>query len=176
MSKNISDCALFVVFMYMKTTKSAQSEIFLDNLIYSWPFSVKKKNLLLMKKFSVKSTRYLVISLVKPLLSRNFCHKCLRVNFHSVCSSWFHEKFLSVIQYHSLEKCTIKRDHDFYGKINIFSVKATYLLKKLLKSWFHEIFWEWSRFIVLFHTHSVVISKISPHDFLAKIPSKYFFH
>ena len=24
--------------------------------------------------------------------------------------------------------------------------------------------------------HSVVISKISPHDYLAKIPSKYFFH
>ena len=34
MSKNISDCALFVVFMYIKTTKSAQSEIFLDNLIF----------------------------------------------------------------------------------------------------------------------------------------------
>ena len=28
----------------------------------------------------------------------------------------------------------------FYGKINIFSVKLLFLLKKLLKSWFHEIF------------------------------------
>ena len=26
------------------------------------------------------------------------------------------------------------------------------LLKKLLKSWFHENFWAWSRIIVLFHT------------------------
>ena len=31
--------------------------------------------------FFVKSTIYLVISLVKPLLSRNFCQKCVRVNF-----------------------------------------------------------------------------------------------
>jgi len=45
-------------------------------------------------------------------------------------------------------KSTIKCDHYFYGKINIFSVKSTFLLK----SWFHEIFWAWSRFSVLFHT------------------------
>ena len=30
--------------------------------------------------------------------------------------------------------------HEFYRKIGIFSVKSTLLQKKLLKSWFHEIF------------------------------------
>ena len=39
-----------------------------------------------------------------------------------------------------------------YGKINSFSVKSTFLLKKLLKSWFHEFFWAWSCFLVLFNT------------------------
>ena len=34
----------------------------------------------------------------------------------------------------TLRKSTIKRDHDFYGKINIFSVKSTFLPKKLLNS------------------------------------------
>ena len=34
-----------------------------------------------------------------------------------------------------------KHDHDSCGKIIIFSVKLTFLLNKLLKSWFHEIFW-----------------------------------
>ena len=36
-------------------------------------------------------------------------------------------------------KSTIKSDHDFSGKINTFSVKSTFLLKKLLKNWFHGI-------------------------------------
>ena len=47
-------------------------------------------------------------------------------------------------------KSTIKRDHHFSGTINIFSVKSTVLLKKLLKGWFHEIFWAWSHFTVFF--------------------------
>ena len=37
-------------------------------------------------------------------------------------------------------KSTIKLDHEFYGKINIFSVKSTFLLKKLLKSSFPFFF------------------------------------
>ena len=37
-------------------------------------------------------------------------------------------------------KSTIKCDHDFCVKINIFSVKSTFLLRKLLKNWFHEFF------------------------------------
>ena len=41
----------------------------------------KMKDLLSPKKYFVKSTRYLVISLVKMLLSRNFYQKSVRVNF-----------------------------------------------------------------------------------------------
>ena len=39
-------------------------------------------------------------------------------------------------------KSTVKRDLDFYGKINIF-------IKKLLKSWFRKIFWAWHAFSTL---------------------------
>ena len=43
------------------------------------------KNLLSPKKNFVKSTRYLVFSLVKMLISRNFCQKSVTVNLrHSV--------------------------------------------------------------------------------------------
>ena len=45
-----------------------------------------------------------------------------------------------------------KHDHHLNWKIIIFSVKSTFLLKKLLKSWFHGNFWAWSRFIVIFNT------------------------
>ena len=47
-----------------------------------------------------------------------------------------------------------KHDHCFCGKFKTFSVKSTFLLKKLVKSWFHGNFWAWSRFIVFFHTVS----------------------
>ena len=43
----------------------------------------KMNNLLSPKKYFVKSSTYLVISLVKLLHSRNFCQKCVRVNFWS---------------------------------------------------------------------------------------------
>ena len=48
--------------------------------------------------------------------------------------------FFSLLSFCTVWKSTIKCDHDFYGKINIFSVKSTFLLKKLLRSWFHEFF------------------------------------
>ena len=38
---------------------------------------------------------------------------------------WFTVTFFSTVW-----KSAIKRDHDFYGKINIFSVKSTFLLNK----------------------------------------------
>ena len=102
-----------------------------------WEHSVEKREILSHQKI-FRQINSLVTYLVKPLLSRNFCKKCVRENsrnFHTVV--W---------------KSTIKRDHTFHRKINIFSVKLTFLLKKLLKSWFHEMFWAWSRFMVLFHT------------------------
>ena len=40
----------------------------------------KNEKLTLTEKF-FRQTNYLVISLVKPLLSQNFCQKCVRVNF-----------------------------------------------------------------------------------------------
>ena len=44
-------------------------------------------------------------------------------------ASWYHI---------TVRKITIKRDHDFYGKINIFpSNQHIYLQKKFLKRWFH---------------------------------------
>ena len=52
----------------------------------------------------------------------------------------FHASFWWIIE-STVRKSAIKRDQDFYGKINIFSVRSTFLLKKLLiQSWFHEFF------------------------------------
>ena len=48
-----------------------------------------------------------------------------KYHLHTVRKSW---------------RINIKSDHEFCGKINIFTVKSTLLLKKLLKSWFHENF------------------------------------
>ena len=58
------------------------------------------------------------------------------------------------------------------GKINIFSVKSTFLLKKLLKSWFHEIV-ERDRNL---QVHTVEIAEIYSLTFLAKISWKRRFY
>ena len=58
-------------------------------------------------------------------------------------STIFHQnksKHLTVWKSHQ------KPNHHFYGKINIFSVKSTFSLKKLSKSWFHGKI-AWSRCI-----------------------------
>ena len=60
------------------------------------------------EKKKIRKITYLVISLVKPMLSQNFCEKSVRENFH-----------------------TVKL---FIPKIKHFSVKSRFLLKKLLKS------------------------------------------
>ena len=41
----------------------------------------------------------------------------------------------------------IKSNQDFCWKVNILSVKSTFLLKRLLKSWsrFHELFFKWEK-------------------------------
>ena len=52
-----------------------------------------------MKK--IRQINYLVISLVKPLLSRNFSQKCVKVkfqNFHSVCYLVWNFQDFSVTQ------------------------------------------------------------------------------
>ena len=45
----------------------------------------------------------------------------------------FHEKFGKLFHV-PMWKITIKRDYDFYGKSNIFSVKSTFLQTKILMS------------------------------------------
>ena len=57
-------------------------------------------------------------------------------------------------------KSSTKRESYSYGKINIFSVKSTILLNKLLKRWFHEKFWVWSHFIVLFHNFGIWLTPL----------------
>ena len=49
-------------------------------------------------------------------------------------ASQFHGK---LPKRHTVWKIAINHDHNFYGTINIISVKSTFLLK----SWFHEIFY-----------------------------------
>ena len=72
----------------------------------------------LTKKYFVKSTLKKFTYLVKPLLSRNFCQKSVRENF---CN------------FNTVGNLLLR----IFGK-NF--VKVTVLLKKLLKSWFDEIF------------------------------------
>ena len=48
-------------------------------------------------------------------------------------------------------KSSQKHDHHFYGEITIFSDKSTFLLNKLLISWFHRNFLAWSRFSTFPH-------------------------
>ena len=122
-------------------------------------YSVWKNKNLTEKNF-VQSTRYLVFSLVKPLLSRNFRKKW---------KLYFHRHFYSSNQLFSnsfitVWKRAIKRDHDLYGKNNIFSVKSMFLLQKLVKSWFHEIFFCVMYFVVLFHTVEKKLSIFPNHS------------
>ena len=71
----------------------------------------------------------------------------------------------------SVEKCCKTRLR-FLRKNQHFSMnlKILLILKKLLKSWFHEIFFAWSYFAVLFHTVPC-IDRFFFDDF-----SKLFFH
>jgi len=75
-----------------------------------------------------------------------------------------------------------------YRKINIFYVKSIHLLKKLLKSWFHERFWAWSHFIVPFQlwylfpsiwrekNHILKISNFSWKLYVHYCISRIFYH
>ena len=77
----------------------------------------------------------------------------------NVLSHFFGKKFLiTFIPQHSVEKyCKTRGDHDFYGKINNFSVKSTFLLKKLINVDFTENFCASSNLIVLFHRAHVIL-------------------
>ena len=66
-------------------------------------------------------------------------------------------------------KSAIKSDHDFCAKINIFSVKSTLLLKKLLKSWFDGKFLNVIAFSSTFPHCERFSEKVNLMEFLQKI-------
>ena len=73
----------------------------------------------------------------------------------NICHFWFHVKSewqKKICSFHTMPppyptvwKSTIKHDQCFYGKINIFSVKSTVLLKKSLTNRFDEIICRWEQ-------------------------------
>ena len=68
---------------------------------------------------------------------------------------------------HNVEVMTKRRSRSL-RKNRHFPVKSTLLLKKLIKSWFHEIFLAWSRFIVLSHAVFLQFNGIL-NSYLARI-------
>ena len=118
---------------------------------HQWCASQCRKTSILLphKIFSSNQSRVKFFS--KKLISRNFCNKAVAAKFRN-----FH---------------TVSR------KLH-FSVKSAFLPKKLLKSWFHELFFRWERnvyrfskvWILFFDTHSVEITKFCCHSFVTKIP------
>ena len=101
------------------------------------------KNLLSLKKNFVKSTTYLVISLVKPLLSRNFCQKCVRVNFRNFHTVW------------KLRKFTLTLFWQKFRESNGFTNKITKYLVDLTKYFFSE-----SKFFIFPHCDAHTIFQI----------------
>ena len=60
----------------------------------------KNDNFSLTEK-KIRQINYLVISLVKPLLSRNFCQKRVFRNFHAALWVWDHSVEITEILYHT---------------------------------------------------------------------------
>ena len=96
--------------------------------------------------------------------------------------SWIHEIFF---RWESISCFSKLRDTQCGNNINSLSynfdknfVKATFLLKKLLKSWFHEIFFQWERkscFSTLYvHTATVFVEKREIHCHANFFPSTQF--
>ena len=84
------------------------------------------------KKF--RQINSLVFSLVNTLLSRNFCQISVTVNFRN---------FHTVSEFQCAQCGNYGNSLSHYFGKNF--VKVTYLLKKILKSWFDEIFFQWER-------------------------------
>ena len=138
----------------------------LDKFIY---LENKRPMLILQRpKLEYQKTKYL--NLAEAVVDQTFLNgkqivwhfswNQLNENYYSFFHTSFH--FLDFLYVHigysnfifSVWKSTMKRNYNFSGKINIFSVKSTFLLK----SWIHEIFWAWSPFIVLFHAAVIFLS------------------
>ena len=87
--------------------------------------------------FWVFETKILLIKYSKYLISqktRHFYSNFTGKKVH-LCKIF---REISIVIFIIVWKSTKKRGHDIYGKITIFSVKLTFLLKKFLNSWFHE--------------------------------------
>ena len=126
--------------------------IFLSLRFYvkSTPHCGKTRNSISVKKNCEITS--LVSSLVKPLLSQNFCQKVWEDfrNFHTLHA---HSVEITKIPSHAVFPHRQSRN---YGKLlsHIFDknfVKVTFLLKTLLKNWFHRKFFG-EREFRFFHT------------------------
>ena len=67
-----------------------------ESKFFTLPHTVWKNEKFTLTEEKFRQINYLVISLVKPLLSRNFCLKCVRVNFRNFHSVWFSHTVLAV--------------------------------------------------------------------------------
>ena len=108
----------------------------------------KMRNLVSPKKYSVKLTTYLVISLVKTLLSRNFCHKCVRLNrsnFHTVTLLLF-PLFLAKISWKRRYTKELFWRNTFWARVNSLT--------------FHTMLWKFRNF-----TATILAQKIRQISF-----------
>ena len=104
----------------------------------------------------------LVQTLLYHDLAKNLAQNCPKNYYQHSTGGVLYSKLInsSSLCWFDGKKCS------FFRKIHdrIFDDFSTLWLKKLLKSWFHEIFWAWLHFIVLFHTvQSVEIAEICSH-------------
>ena len=130
--------------------------------------------------FPVKST-FLLKKLLKSWFKESFLvwpsftalfHFC-GLSIYVEKKKWFHRISLRNDSWQCLPrtvwKRTIKRDHYFYGKFNIFFAKSTSLLKKLLKSWFHGNFLSVIAFYAIYFSTLWHCNMLISRKFLSRI-------
>ena len=105
-----------------------------SSLLTKIMYRVNSKILFVRMSFVCTACWTYLISRKKRLMYRTLSHRV-----------WKKYKTHSVKKYYQTRSRVLRKNQHF-------SVKSTFLLKKLLKSWFHEIFLAWSYFEVLFHT------------------------
>ena len=129
----------------------------MTKIIFGFAQCWKTKTLLIEKKYFMKWTTYLVISLVKQLLSQNFCQKNERVNFHNFHTTlWKLRNFTATV---------------FSQKFRQINVLLKKLFYKLI--WRKKITWR-SEFLVFSTLCSTQCGKTKnslPHNFF---PSNQF--
>ena len=130
-------------------------------------------------------TQFTVWKFYGNSLSRIFGENFVKVTdlLDKLLKSWFHEIFCCQMQMDAkireINWFRTKSHKLFLRKIHNFSVKSTFLLKKLLTTnWFYGNFWAWSRlFVVIFTLWHYNVNCFQFHDFFSsdsKILS--FFH